>query len=140
MNTIDRPPQDSESNKFFSGSSWVNKFRFAFRGVAVGVRDGNSFWIHLPCAIVVLGLATWCRCTWLEFAVLGICIGLVLMAELFNSAIECLARAITRDQNDQIRDALDIASGAVLVVSGMAALIGLAILLPAVLRAFFGMG
>jgi diacylglycerol kinase len=140
MNANDQSPKRTESSKFISCSSWISKFRFAFRGIVIAVRDGNSFWIHLPCAISVVSLAAWCRCSWLEFSILGICIGLVLTAELFNSAIECLARAVTHTQNDHVRDALDIASGAVLVISFTAAVIGAGILLPALWRTLVGMG
>jgi diacylglycerol kinase len=52
----------------------------------------------------------------------------LLFAELFNSAIEHLAQAITADHDDHLRDALDISSGAVLVASLGAAAVGVAIL------------
>lgn len=50
-------------------------------------------------------------------------------AELMNSSIEFLAQAITPEQNEDIRDALDVASGAVLIASIFAAVIGATILI-----------
>ena len=44
----------------------------------------------------------------LEWCVLLLCVGLVMSAELFNSAFESLARAVTRDFDDDVQDALDI--------------------------------
>ena len=113
-------------NSSFHNQSWVGKFQRAFRGIAVGIRGGrtNSFQIHMPVAIVVVVAGLLMRLPRNEFVVLVICIGLVLTAELFNSCLEKLSRAITQDSNENIRDALDIASGAVLVVSLMAALVG----------------
>lgn len=54
---------------------------------------------------------------------------IVLAVEMFNSSIEALARAVTEDFNPHIRDALDIASGAVFVAVLGAATVGLLILL-----------
>ena len=52
------------------------------------------------------------------------CIAMVIGAELFNSALERLARAVTRSEDEDVAVALDIASGAVLVVSLGAAAVG----------------
>jgi diacylglycerol kinase len=57
-----------------------------------------------------------------------------LALELFNSCIESLARAIDRQRNEQLRNALDIASGAVLVGAIGSAVVGLVILLPHVVQ------
>ena len=56
---------------------------------------------------------------WLVFAV-----GLVLMAEIFNTAIESLARAPGSRRHPRFRDALDMASAAVLLAAITAAVIG----------------
>lgn len=68
---------------------------------------------------------------------LVLCISVVWMAELMNSAIEALSRAVTLEYDERIRDALDIASGAVLVVSLGSAVIGSMIFLPKLLQLFF---
>ena len=54
---------------------------------------------------------------------------MVLAAEMFNSALESLARAITDRPHPLVRDALDIASAAVLVTALGAAAVGLLIFL-----------
>jgi diacylglycerol kinase len=59
---------------------------------------------------------------------------LVLAAELFNSALEHLAKAITREHNEHLRIGLDISAGAVLIVSLGAASVGLVIFLPHLVR------
>jgi diacylglycerol kinase len=53
-----------------------------------------------------------------------LCVTVVLSAELFNTSIEHLARAVTREQHPEIRDALDIASGAVLMAAIGSACVG----------------
>ena len=65
--------------------------------------------------------------TLLEWCVLLLCIATVLTAEMFNSALESLGKAISREPDRQIGEALDIASAAVLVASFGAAVVGAAI-------------
>lgn len=103
---------------------WSRKFRNAFRGLRVGVVGQSSFYVHFVAAALVLIVAAVLQVTPLEWCVLLLCIGIVLSAELFNSAFESCAKAITRDFDDNIRNALDIASAAVLVIAIAAALTG----------------
>lgn len=106
---------------------WRRKFACALRGLVIGVRGQNSFYIHIPVALAVVVLASWLRVSLIEWAVLIVCITIVFSAELFNSALESLALAITRESNPEIRDALDVASGAVLAASLGASVVGMLI-------------
>ena len=107
---------------------WKQKFACAVRGLAVGVRGQNSFTIHFLATLAVVALATWLQVSQADWLVLTLCITIVLSAELFNSAIEHLARAITPEEHPEIRNSLDIASGAVLLASLGAAVAGLMVL------------
>ncbi len=106
---------------------WSRKFRNAFRGLRVGVHRQSSFWVHFTLTVLVFGVAVCLRVSPLEWCVLLLCIGSVLTAEFFNSELESCAKAITNDFDDHIRDALDIASAAVLVASVVAAIVGASI-------------
>ena len=112
-----------------SFNHWSRKFRNAFRGLRVGAWGQSSFYAHFAATLLVLIFAALLRVSPLEWCVLLLCIGLVLSAELFNSAFESGAKAITRDFDDDIRDALDIASAAVLVAAIFAALVGATVFL-----------
>ena len=104
--------------------SWAKKFRDAFRGVGVGVRGQSSFRVHFFFAAAVIVCATVMRMPRVEWCVLLVCIALALAAELFNSALELLAKAITEEHDRRLADALDIGSAAVLVASLGAAIVG----------------
>ncbi len=97
--------------------SWKQKFADAFRGLREGVRGGSSFVAHFVVAAAVLAAAAALRMDPAEWCLLLLCIAGVLAAEMFNSALESMARAITAEENPNIRDALDIASGAVLTAA-----------------------
>ena len=104
--------------------SWPRKFRDAFRGVAVGVRAQSSFRVHFLFTALVIAAAALLRAGWIEWVVLLVCIAVVLTAEMFNSALESLAKAITDKHDPRLADALDTGSAAVLVASIGAALVG----------------
>lgn len=107
---------------------WVTKFKRAFRGVRVGVWGQNSFLVHVPVGVVVIVSAAWLRCSLSEWGLLLLCITSVVAAELFNSSVECVARAISAERNAALADALDIASGAVLIAALGASVVGLLVL------------
>lgn len=117
----------------WSLAAWIAKFRCAFRGWRLGSYSQTSFGVHYLAALAVIGLALLLECEIWEWCALLLCISVVMMAELMNSALESLARSISPDFNSHIRDALDIASGAVLVVSIGSAVIGCFIFLPKLL-------
>jgi diacylglycerol kinase len=108
---------------------WGDKFGDAFRGVKLGVRGHSSFFVHFFMAALVLAAAAVLHCVLLEWCVLLACIGFVLTAELFNSALETLCRALDEPMKTRTRPVFDIAAGAVLVASLFAALIGGLVLL-----------
>jgi diacylglycerol kinase len=107
--------------------SWQAKFGDAFRGIALAIRGQSSFYVHLAIAAAVVISAIVFRCSRIEWCILLACITLVMFAEAVNSALEALARAVDREYNEHLRRSLDTASGAVLICSLGAALIGLVI-------------
>ena len=86
--------------------------------------------MHFVCAVAVAALAFWLQVSKLEACVLLLCVFLVLAAEMFNSALETLARAIDSRYNPYLADGLDIASAAVLTSALGGVLVGLVILGP----------
>jgi diacylglycerol kinase len=116
---------------------WRDKFRFALRGLKLGVRGHSSFAVHFFFAALVLAAAAIFKCELLEWCLLLGCIGLVLTAELFNSAVETLFRGLDDSTKARVWPALDIAAGAVLLASATAAVIGSIVFLRH-LVVFFG--
>src|SRR4051794_10157919 len=107
--------------------SWRMKFGAAFRGIKQGGRGHSRFSVHFFFAVLVLAAALVLRCEMWQWCVLIGCIGLVLTAELFNSAIETLFRGLDEETKARCWPALDIAAGAVLLASLTASVIGLVI-------------
>jgi diacylglycerol kinase len=104
--------------------SWSQKFADAFRGLSRAVRSQSSFGVHLGMATAVVATGAFVQVSPVEWCLLVLAIGLVLMAEIFNTAIESLARGPGSRRHPRLRDALDMASGGVLVAAITAAVVG----------------
>jgi diacylglycerol kinase len=109
--------------------SWRQKFHEAFRGWKFGVRGQSSFFVHFFFTALVIVAAIVLGCSLVEWCLLIGCIGFVLVAELFNSAIETLFRGLDEPTRARVWPALDIAAGAVLLASVVAGIIGLIVFL-----------
>ena len=107
--------------------SWPEKFHDAFRGLKEGVRGQSSFFVHFFAAAAVIMTAAVLRMGLIEWCLLLLCITVVLAAEMFNSALESLAKAVTDKPDPHVGRALNIGSAAVLIAAIGAATIGVII-------------
>ncbi len=103
---------------------WRAKFQDALRGIKWGVRGHSSFFVHFFFTALVLAAAGMLRCSVEQWCILVLCIGGVLVAELFNSALETLFRQLDEATKERAWRSLDIAAGAVLLASGVAVVVG----------------
>jgi diacylglycerol kinase len=124
-------PQDPEAPVSLKPRRrWRDKFREAFRGLKRGIRGHSSFFVHFFFAALVVAAAIVLRCEPVEWCLLLGCIGLVLTAELFNSAVETIYWGLDERTKPRVRHCLDIAAGAVLMASIASVIIGCIIFLP----------
>ena len=112
----------------------IGSFSNAFRGVLAVANGEMNFRIHLLAMIVVVCFAAAFKVEFLEWCALLICIGIVLTAECFNTAIEKLCDRVTKEQDPLIRDCKDIAAGAVLISAVFSAIVAGLIFIPKVLH------
>jgi diacylglycerol kinase len=108
---------------------WRHKFGDACRGLKLGIRGHSSFSVHFFFAALVVAAAIVLHCSLEQWCLLLGCIGFVLTAELFNSAVETLFRGLDEATKARVWPCLDIAAGAVLLASITAAIIGAVIFL-----------
>jgi diacylglycerol kinase len=108
-----------------SRRSWPRKFAEAFRAMVQGVWGQGSFVVHFTCAFLVIALAAILRLGPVEWCLLTLCIFGVFTAEMFNSALESLAKAIDTRYNPHLAEGLNIASAAVLTCAIGSVVVGL---------------
>ena len=114
--------------------SYLQKRRRAFRCAGNGcwrlVRQEAHARIHLIAAVAVIVVGAIVGLSATEWCLVALCIGMVFMAEAFNTAIEKLADRVSKDYDPLIGAAKDVAAGAVLFISLAAAAVGLIIFIP----------
>jgi diacylglycerol kinase len=108
----------------------LTSYRYAFRGMWLAFRYEPNMLFHLLAALAVVVVNYLLGVTQTEWLVTLMLIGVVWMAELFNTAIEKLADRVTREQDPLIGQAKDLAAGAVLIVALVAAVCALIIYWP----------
>jgi diacylglycerol kinase len=86
--------------------------------------------IHLLAALAVIAAGLYLGLEWIRWAVLGLTIGFVLVSEMFNTVAEAALDAATPHYHPLVKVAKDVAAGAVLVTSLIAAIVGLLVIGP----------
>ena len=103
-------------------------FGYAFEGLASAWRTQLNFRIHLVLAAVLVAGGVVVRVAPIGWAVIALAIGLVVAAELFNTALEAVVDLASPQEHPLAKLAKDIAAAGVLVASLAAAVAGVAVL------------
>lgn len=108
----------------------LKAIQIALRGIAVAWLQERHMKLH-SCAALVVALLAWIAgVDAISWAVLMLCVGLVVGLELLNSALERLSNRVTMETDPLIRDAKDMSAAAVLAASLFAAIVGIILLGP----------
>ena len=114
---------------------FVNGFKYAGKGLSYAFRTQLNFRVHVLSFILVTALSFYLKISPEEWLWILGASALVLMAELFNTAIETLVDLVSPDYNVKAGIVKDVSAAAVLVSAIFAVLTGLIILLPKLLHA-----
>jgi diacylglycerol kinase len=118
---------------------WLRSANFAIEGILHAAKTQRHLRYHFFSAAVVLLLSYIFGVSRMEFLIIALSVIAVLLAEMFNTAIEALVDIMSPAQCEKARIAKDIAAGAVLITVFGVAVIGYIILFP-YLRDFFHRG
>lgn len=110
-------------------SKRIRSFGYAFSGIGRLFSQPNAC-IHAAVTVLVIAAGVWLRISATEWCLVSICIGGVLMAEAFNTAVEALADKVSPSYDPLIGRAKDLAAGAVLIFVLAAVAVGLIIFIP----------
>lgn len=109
-------------------------FHHAFEGLGYVIRQERNARIHLAAAILVIALGLWLELDAQKWTVIAIAIALVFAGEMLNTVVELTVDMITPHLNVHAKHIKDVAAGAILVNALAAAVIGLLVLGPPLLR------
>jgi len=110
-------------------------FGFALQGILGFFKEESHAQIHLFMAVVVILAGIFFDISSFEWMICGLCIGIVLISEMFNSSMENMVNLVSPQENKLAGRAKDLAAGAVLIASCISALIGLFIFVPKIWKA-----
>jgi len=114
----------------------INSFKYAIKGIIKEMLSGASFKVMLVFMAGIVAAGIFFGITLIEWALLLLCCGGVLTAEMINTAIESVVDLISKDISPLAEKAKDLAAGAVLVFSLFAAAIGAIIFIPYIISVF----
>ncbi|MEY4595203.1 MAG: hypothetical protein RIQ47_1613 [Bacteroidota bacterium] len=114
----------------------VSGLRFAFNGIAHSFRGQLNLRIHFIFAAAVILSGFLIEISIVEWCIIIICIGSVISAELFNTALENHVNMTHPEWNEAAGNTKDVAAGAVLIVCSVSSIIGIIIFLPRILEKF----
>ena len=127
------PAENSEARPFqFTGR--IRSFRHAIVGILRMIRCQHNAWIHAAATLIVLAAACFLRVSIADWCWIILAISIVWTAEALNTAFEFLADAASPEFHPLVRDAKDVAAGAVLLTAIAASIIGVIIFWPYVER------
>jgi len=94
------------------------------------LRCQHNAWIHLAGTLVVIGAGLFFQLSAREWCWIILAIAIVWTAEALNTAFEFLADAASPEFHPLVRDAKDVAAGAVLITAIASTIIAVIIFRP----------
>jgi len=122
------------SEKSFTIGARFTSFRFAFAGLWSILKTQHNAWLHLAATVLVIGAGLILKISAVDWRWLVIAIALVWFAEAMNTAFEHLCDVVSPEIHSSVKEAKDIAAGAVLICAVGAVCLGVMIFLPYVAR------
>ena len=133
----DSTPAPQAEAKPFQFTGRVRSFRHAIVGIVRMIHCQHNAWIHAAATFVVLAAGFLFRVSTADWCWIILAISIVWTAEALNTAFEFLADAASPEFHPLVRDAKDVAAGAVLLTAIAASIIGLIIFWPHIERLFW---
>lgn len=115
-------------------ASVIRSFRPALAGLLWALKTQRNLQVHAAATILTVAFGVWLKIAPWEWCVVILAAGMVLTAELLNTALEVLADRVTQEREDAIRRVKDAAAAAVLLAALAALSVGLLIFLPKLWR------
>jgi diacylglycerol kinase (ATP) len=132
----DRAAHQPAESKPFQFTGRIRSLRHAITGVLRMVRCQHNAWIHAAATLVVLSAGFLLHISPSDWCWIVLAIAIVWTAEALNTAFEILADVASPEFHPLVRDAKDVAAGAVLLTAVAAVAIGAIVFWPHIERFF----
>jgi len=112
----------------------IRSFGYAFKGIGYAAATQLNFRVHLVATLTAVCMGYALHISVNEWQWIMLCITLVLVTELLNTAIETLTDLVSPGYHEKAGRVKDVAAGAVVITALFALLTGLIIFLPKLLK------
>jgi diacylglycerol kinase len=129
-------PNEDEKRRF-SFIARLKSANHAWRGIGILIRTSHNAWGHIVFGLLAVYLGFLLKISSIEWVLIIFAIGLVIITEAVNTAIEIDINLTSPDYHPYARDTKDVAAGAVLLMIIIAVIVGMIIFLPKILVLFF---
>ncbi|MCX6198485.1 MAG: diacylglycerol kinase family protein [Bacteroidetes bacterium] len=102
----------------------IKSFGYALKGLFFALKEQQNMRIHAVAILVVTIAGIFLGLTAIEWSVIALTFSSVIVAEMFNTAIEDLVDLVSPDFNKKAGRIKDIAAGAVLLAAIVATVVG----------------
>ncbi|MDO8570183.1 MAG: diacylglycerol kinase family protein [Candidatus Daviesbacteria bacterium] len=120
----------------FSPGRIARSFRFAFEGIWAGIKSEANWTIGIVEAMIVIWAGFYLNISKSDWIIVILLIGLVLYAELCNSAIEAIVDSFTPEEHPKAKLAKDFSAGSVVILIIASAVVGTIIFWPYISKYF----
>lgn len=104
---------------------YIHKFQYAFQGLFHGILFDQSIRLQAWIALIVIVFCLFLSLTWVQWTIIISMILMVLAAEFVNSTIEEICDVLFPSYDRRVKKIKDYAAAAVLLLSMLAAVVGL---------------
>ncbi len=111
----------------------VKAFSFALNGIRICFLSEINYRIHVVAAVLAAAAGIYFGLSNVEWLVIAICITAVMVTEMLNTAIEKLCNLVHAGFHPLIKQAKDIAAGAVLLAALLSVICGGIIFIPKII-------
>lgn len=117
---------------------FINSVKFSLNGLHHAYLHEQSLTIHLIATVLVIVTSIVFHATPMQWIIILVMMSIIMVAELFNTAIEAVVDMVTQEYNEYARIAKDTASAAVFVASLTAFGMWLAVFGTKIVNVIFG--
>jgi diacylglycerol kinase len=103
----------------------LESFSHALDGIGHTIRNERNMRIHLVAAVLAICAAIIFKVSAIEYVMIFIAIGLVLICEIINTIVELIFDVLYKDYNENAKLAKDMAAGATLIAALLAVVVGI---------------
>ena len=119
--------------KRFSIIARIKSVTHAARGIGILIKTSHNAWGHIFFGFLAIYLGFILNISNIEWVLIVLVIGLVIIAETFNTAIEIDINLTSPEYHPYARDTKDVAAAGVLLSVFVAVIVGFIIFLPKIL-------